>query len=117
MVPPKPERERRRECQRSVPWAASADNIPGTVTKPRTGVNGTRQSGDSGVRAHPLPRFVVGPKAQHFARGESLVDSAGSQRVRVIVVESLGSRHRTNVSVGICPAERRKAKRRGKYLA
>jgi len=46
----------------------------------------------------PSPGYVVGPKAHRFARGESLVDSTGSQRVRVIVVESLGSRHRTNVS-------------------
>jgi len=46
----------------------------------------------------PSPGYVVGPKTHRFARGVSLVDSAGNQRVRVIVVESLGSRHRTNVS-------------------
>jgi hypothetical protein len=46
----------------------------------------------------PSPGIVVGPKTHRIARGESLVDRAGNQRVRVIVVESLGSRHRTNGS-------------------
>jgi hypothetical protein len=65
----------------------------------------------------PSPGHVVGPKAHCFARGESLADRAGNQRVRVIVVESLGSRHRTNVSVGACLAGRRKAQRRERCLA
>jgi len=81
-------------------------------------VNGTRRSGDTRVCVRtPSPGYVVGPKAHRFARGESLVDSTGSQRVRVIVVESLGSRHRTNVSVGTVPAGRRKAQRREGCLA
>jgi len=61
--------------------------------------------------APPPPVSVVGPKTHRDARGVSFADSAGSQRVRVIVVESLGSRHRTNASNGACPAGRRKAQR------
>jgi hypothetical protein len=73
---------------------------PHTVTKPRTrGECGTPKRRTRVRVCTPSPGHVVGPKAHRFARGESLVDSAGSQRVRVIVVESLGSRHRTNVSV------------------
>jgi len=71
-----------------------------------------------GVRAHPLPRLQrVGPKAHRLARGVSFADSAGNRRVRVIVVESLGSRHRTNVSIGAYPAGRRKMQRRERCLA
>lgn len=65
----------------------------------------------------PSPGYVVGPKTHRFARGVSLVDSAGSQRVRVIVVESLGSRHRTNVSDAAFLAGRRKAQRHERWLA
>jgi hypothetical protein len=81
-------------------------------------VNGTRQSGGNTVCVRTTsPGHAVSPKAHRFARGESLVDSAGNQRVRVFVVESLGSRHRTNVSDGAFPAGRRKAQRCERCLA
>jgi hypothetical protein len=40
-----------------------SDNIPDTVTKPPREVNGTRRSGDTGVRAHPLPRLCGGSQS------------------------------------------------------
>jgi hypothetical protein len=95
----KPEQEKRQRWKRSAASAASADKTPGTVERLESGANAARQSGDHGRSVCvPSPGHVVGPKTHRFARGVSLVDSAGSQRVRVIVVESLGSRHRTNVS-------------------
>lgn len=98
--------------------AASADNTPDTVASPERGASAARQKRRTWTRVCvPSPGYVVGPKTHRSARGASLVDSAGSQRVRVIVVESLGSRHRTNVSVGACPAARCKARRRERCLA
>lgn len=114
----KPEQETRQRWKRSVAPAASADNTPGTVASPEAGASAARQKRRTWTRVCvPSPGYVVGPKAHRSARGASLVDSAGSQRVRVIVVESLGSRHRTNVSVGACPAARCKARRRDRCLA
>jgi hypothetical protein len=83
-----------------VSWVESVENIPGAITKPRIRGEWDTPKRRTRVCVRTLsPGYVVGPKAHRFARGESLADSAGSQRVRVIVVESLGSRHRTNVSV------------------
>jgi hypothetical protein len=114
----KPEQETRQGWKRSAASAASVDNTPGTVERLESGANAARRSGEYGRSVCvPSPGYVVGPKAHHLARGVSLVDSAGSQRVRVIVVESLGSRHRTNVSVGARPAARCKARRRERCLA
>jgi hypothetical protein len=78
----------------------------GWITSPRTVSNlEQRRMGHAEAESRmrvciPSPGNVVGPKTHRNARGVSLVDTAGSQRVRVIVVESLGSRHRTNVSDG-----------------
>jgi hypothetical protein len=111
-------RETRQGWQRSAASAASVDNTPGTVECLEAEANAARQSGEHGRSVCvPSPGHAVGPKACRFARGESLVDGAGSQRVRVLVVKSLGSRHRTNVPEGACPAARCKARRRERCLA
>jgi hypothetical protein len=63
------------------------------------------------------PGPQMGPKTHRVRTRRKSRGRTGNQRVRVIVVESLGSRHRTNVSMGACSAERRKACRRDEHLA
>jgi len=46
----------------------------------------------------PFPGQAAGPKARRAAWRASARDDTGNQRVRVLVVRSLGSRHRSDVS-------------------
>ena len=117
VVPPKPERERRQGCQRSVPWAASVDKIPGPVTNPRIGVNGIRRSGDTGVRAHPLPRSRGGPQSPSLRtrckpRGQCREPASTGNRSR-----EFGKQTSDERIGGACPSGRRKTQRRERCLA
>jgi len=99
MVHLKPEREKQQGCQRLVASAARADNIPSAVASFESEANAARQSGETGVRVHLLLRSRGGSQSPSFLVKRKFHGSTGNQRVRVVVVESLGSRHRTNASV------------------
>jgi hypothetical protein len=68
-------------------------------------------------RVRPLPRLRGGPQSPSFRTRRKSRGRTGIWRVRVLVVRDLGSRHRTNVSVGAFSAARCKARRRKRYLA
>lgn len=103
--------------QRSSTRVGSAENIPSTISSLEQGRVWQRQSGVKGVRVHPLPRPRGGPQSLPLLIRRKPGGSTGNPRVRVLVVESLGSRHRTNVSDGARPTARCKARRRGGCLA
>lgn len=98
-VHPKPERERDRDVrgrpQRPRRWRTS----PARSHASNRGYCGTPKR-RSGVRVHPLPRPRGGSQNPSFHTRRKPRGCTGSQRVRVLVVESLGSRHRTNASKG-----------------
>lgn len=53
---------------------------------------------ERGVVKRRSPGHVAGPKPCYFARGDKSRGRAGNRRVRVLVVESLRSKHRSDVS-------------------
>lgn len=109
-------RERRHGRQRSIASAA-----PGTIP-PRTAASleqGRMRSAEAehGRCERPLPRPRGVPQSASLRTTRKRRGRTGNQRVRVLVVESLGSRHRSDVSNGACPAQRCKALRRERCLA
>lgn len=90
----------RQERQRFSTRTEPSDNIQGTVSSLEQGRVWHAKAESKGVRVHPLPRPRGGPQSPPPLTRRKLGGSTGNPRVRVLVVESSGSRHRTNVSEG-----------------
>jgi hypothetical protein len=116
----KPERKRRQERQRSATWAAPADKTPGTAARLESrGECGTPKRRTRVCVRTPSPGNDGGSqspssRARRKFRGQRREPTSTGNRSREFGKQTSDERI---VKFGACPAGRRKAQRRERYLA